>query len=747
MHTFNTIIQNADQKHIPRGNRKKHNPNFTTEIQGLIRQRDTLKHSPTPHTPNTVEQIQALNTQINSKISEQQTLNWKTYLQTLDHRTNTSKLYKTLNSITLSNSNTTQSHAAITTTDTIPSNKQQANILINHFSHVSHLKPHKDDRRIIRRRTHFPTDPDYAPFTYGQTKHIINNLKNSSACGPDNISNIHLKHLGPQGIQALTNISNYSFSHNAIPDNWKHGIIITIPKPNKNPTQPSSHRPITLLCTPSKVTERLVLTQANPHVPSNPSQHGYKPLHSTNTLLTDITQRVLDGINSARPPHRTVLVTLDISKAFDAIPRHNITNKIFNTNMHNNTKRWLANFLGGRCAHVSFAGQSSNTRNFTNGVPQGSVLSPTLFNLYMHDLPEPHTPQINVASYADDITVTSTHRNTNTATQLLQPYLNTLHHWCTTNRLNLAPAKSTVTLLTSWNAEHQHVPHLTINNTPLTHTHTPKILGVTYDTSMTFKHHITNIKNKVTPRLNALRSLAHTTFGHNKETTTNVYKQFIRSVMEYASPAWASNLAETHYKTLQTIQNKALKIITGCTATTPTDHIHQETKVLKVKDHLDLRGTQILAAATSNQQHPLHYMSNHPHTPRNIKTTPSTRYLTKLNELPPCPPQTSLHNHIHTQITRQSIQSLIDNTQLHGRPPDIHPSETTLPREDRVHLARLRCGHHPALLSYQKRLDYSAGDNGPRCNTQTYNIKHIMEDCTAHIHTCQRRNIHSLRDL
>ena len=74
-------------------------------------------------------------------------------------------------------------------------------------------------------------------------------------------------------------------------------------------------------------------------------------------------------------------------------------------------------------------------------------------------------------------------------------------------------------------------------------------------------------------------------------------------------------------------------------------------------------------------------------------------------------------------------------------------SETTLTHEDRVHLANLRCGHHLALLSYQKRLDDSADDTCPGCNTQTLNIKHIMEDCTAHIHTRQQHNIHSLRDL
>jgi len=282
--------------------------------------------------------------------------------------------------------------------------------------------------------------------------------------------------------------------------------------------------------------------------------------------------------------------------------------------------------------------------------------------LFMHDLPKPHTPQIHVASYADDITITCTHQNADTAAQLLQPYLNTLHNWCTTKQTNLAPAKSTVTLMTNWTAEHGHIPQLTINNIPLTHTHTPKILGVTYDTSMSFKQHTTNIKNKLTPRLNALRSLSNTTFGHDKETTTTVYKQYIRSVMEYASPAWAPNLTATHHNTLQTVQNRALKIITGCTQTTPTDHIHQETKVLKVKDHLDMRGTQLLAAASTNQHHPLHYMTDHPHTPRNIKTTPCTRYHREiLSRLPPPPTPDQLpeaysypnHSPIHPVTQRQ----------------------------------------------------------------------------------------------
>ncbi|XP_076029826.1 uncharacterized protein LOC143018351 [Oratosquilla oratoria] len=334
------------------------------------------------------------------------------------------------------------------------------------------------------------------------------------------------------------------------------------------------------------------------------------------------------------------------------------------------------------------------------------------------------------------------------AAEIIQPYLDTLNTWFITNRLKIAPTKSTATLLTNWTKEHKYIPHLYINNTLIPHTNTPKILGVTYDTSMSFKQHLTNIKNKCTPRLNALKSITGTTFGQNKETNITIYKQCIRSVMNYASPAWAPNLSETHHNTLQIIQNKALKTITGCTNTSPTDHLHHETKVLKVKDHLDMRGTQTLAAATTNTSHPLHYIAEHPHTPRNIKTTPKDLYYAQiLSSLPPQPPNTSLRKHIHNHITHRSINTLKDNTLLHARPPDIHPSESSLPRKDRVHLARLRCGHHPALLSYQKRLDDRVVNSCSGCNTSPHTIQHIMEDCIIHNHARKQHNIHSIKDL
>ena len=751
---FNNIILNADKHHIPKGNRRNYNPNFTTEINRLIKQRNDLKHkSPTPHTQDTTARIQALNLEITNKIQARKDERWQTFASSLDHTTNTSKLFKTIKNISNSKTCSTKTHAAITTNPQhTPSRKEQANILINYYASISHLKPTRTEteKRNSKHKRTVPLDHTSSPFTPSKVQKSIKKAKNTTSSGPDNICNLHLKHLGPQGVKALTNICNYSYSHCIIPTIWKRGKIITLLKPNKDPTQPSSYRPVTLLCTPSKILEHLILNLISPHIPLAQSQHGFRPLHSTSTLLTNLTQQISDGINS-RKPQRTLLTTIDISKAFDAIPRYTLIYKIYNTDMANNAKRWLANYLAGRQGYVSFQNELSRIRNFPNGVPQGSVLSPTLFNLYMHNMPtpEPHT-KTNMASYADDITITTTHRSADSACSLQQEYLNFLTQWLKDNRLNIAPAKSTTTLITSHTAEHRYRPTVTLNGELVPHKSDVKILGVTYDTGFTFRQHTQDIVKRCHPRLNALRALTGTDFGQLKTSATLLHKQFIRPVISYGSTAWSPNTSESNHKPLQVIQNNALRIATGCTNTTPINHLHQETKVLPIKNHLDMRGAQYYAAASIDTQHPCHYMAEPHSTPRQIKQSPHKYYQDLYNTIPPPPnPTTSDRRNIHTQITHRTIDQLGHNKLLQAPPPDILTSEETLSRTDQVHLNRLRVDHHPALLTYLHRFNLRGitDDTCPDCGAGPHNITHIMEHCNTHTTLRHRHHINGIRDL
>ena len=151
-----------------------------------------------------------------------------------------------------------------------------------------------------------------------------------------------------------------------------------------------------------------------------------------------------------------------------------------------------------------------------------------------------------------------------------------------------------------------------------------------------------------------------------------------------------------------------------------------------------MRGTQSLAAASANPDHPCHYMLAHQPTPRSIKTTPQALY-TGLNTIP----QHS-SSHIHMHFTNLVIQKLGPNTILGTHPSEIHHSELALPRADRVHLNRLRCGHHTALATYQKRIDDSVDEVCTHC---THSLTHIMTLCPALTHIRAQHNISSPLDL
>lgn len=322
-----------------------------------------------------------------------------------------------------------------------------------------------------------------------------------------------------------------------------------------------------------------------------------------------------------------------------------------------------------------------------------------------------------------------------------------LENWLTQNRLQVAPTKSTSTLLTSHNKEHQYRPTATLNNTTIPHTHETKILGVTYNTSMSFAPHVSNIIKKCRPRLNALRSLTGTTFGQQKETLITVYKQYIRSIINYASPAWHPAISNTQLNKLQIIQNTALRIILGSTQSTPIEHLHAETKILTIRQHLDMRGTQFLASVINNTNSPCYYLHDHPPTHRQIANTPHRHYTNILNSIPPPTNITQNKKHIHTHLTRQALNNLPNNKILGTPSPNISSTETQLSRLERVHLTRLRCGHHQSLNTYKHRIDNTQTDICPLCQVSPHTITHLLVDCPNLAALRQQHNIHTTTQL
>ena len=287
-----------------------------------------------------------------------------------------------------------------------------------------------------------------------------------------------------------------ALNKNIIPHTWKLANIVPIPKPNKDTNKGTSYRPISLLSVIAKTLEKSLLPYITANIPNTPMQHGYKTEHSTVTALHTLNNNVAKEFNKMAPPARTITVALNMSKAFDTINIHTLIRKLLQTNTPCTIIKFIGNYIKGRKAYTTYKNHTSRPQFKTGipqgGVPQGGVLSPTLFNIYTSDTPPP-SALVQVMTYADDITITSTHTSTSAAKKYIQPYLQKVFAWAKQNNLILNPDKTTCILFTPDPAKYTSNLDLIIHITALPMATHPKVMGLTLDPKLTYSTHIHNI--------------------------------------------------------------------------------------------------------------------------------------------------------------------------------------------------------------------------------------------------------------
>ena len=176
------------------------------------------------------------------------------------------------------------------------------------------------------------------------------------------------------------------------------------------------------------------------------------------------------------------------------------------------------------------------------------------------------------------------------------------------NGLKLSPGKSSTTLFSSYGKESQDDPGISIGGEKVPLNKTPKILGVTFDTMLSFGPHVDQTAAKVRRRGVILKCLAGTGWGQDKETLVTTFKAISRPVLDYASSIWTPLLSNTRVEQLQRGQNAALRTAVGCVAMTDIGHLHKETRVLPVRDHCVMRAAQLVAKGRRTF-HPAHPFS------------------------------------------------------------------------------------------------------------------------------------------
>ena len=244
-----------------------------------------------------------------------------------------------------------------------------------------------------------PVMPDLQFHVAGVTK-VLKDLKPHKASGPDDIAARYLKETADIIAPALTAIFNKSYDTGVVPGDWKCANVCPIYKKGER-YQAANYRPVSLTCITSKVMEHCIVSNILDHMERNelfhPHQHGFRRRLSTETQLVTFIDELANSLSSE---DQVDAVILDFSKAFDKVSHRLLLHKLQHYGIKGRTNKWLEAFLSNRSQQVLVNGEASTAKDVISGVPQGSVVGPTLFLCYINDLPLSVTAQVRL--FADD---------------------------------------------------------------------------------------------------------------------------------------------------------------------------------------------------------------------------------------------------------------------------------------------------------------------------------------------------------
>ena len=403
-----------------------------------------------------------------------------------------------------------------------------------------------------------------APFSLAELKASIKTGRDT-ATGEDCITYSMIHHGGDAGLSALCTLLNHSWDEGVLPANWKKATIVPIPKRGS----PGQMRPISLLSCLGKTCERAVL-QRLLHVlgPPHPRTFAYTRKTGTTENIASII-----GLTDNTP---AIVVFLDLEKAFELANAEAILFSLARKGVCGKLLRFLRDFLDGRQACTKFQGRTSSVRMLENGTPQGSILSPTLFNTLIENLVSlPFRQGVTLLAYADDLQLIATGPNRR---HNAQHALELIEKKCAELALKINPQKSKVVPFSARIPDY----HLHIQEHRLEWAESHTCLGLPFSSRLPPRKVLTDLLTRTSARINVLRSLANTTGGAGYHVLRSFYVHGIRSLVDYAAPALLT-LEDKLRPKLETIQNRAMRVCLGAPMWTRLENLRVETGLVPLQ--------------------------------------------------------------------------------------------------------------------------------------------------------------------
>lgn len=434
--------------------------------------------------------------------------------------------------------------------------------------------------------------PKYDLVKLKELKNEIAWLKLRKTSG-DSINNRLLKALPDNALKYIANIFNDCLQTSYFPNVWKIGKVIALPKPGKDQSIPTNSRNITLLAAGGKLLERIILNRLKSHEEEEhvfiPQQFGFRAQHSTVKQIIRITEKVSKRFNEDKS---TALVMLDLAKAFDTVWHDGIIHKMLVEKYPPYLIKIIQSFLTDRQSFVAINESRSDNYLIPAGVPQGSPLSPHLFNLYINDIPIPR--KCKGALFADDFALyTSIHNNSGDPNmpllcEKLEDGLSTVKNYFENWKLKLNGSKTEAILFSKSQKIHRIKNNFLLNfeGNSIEWADTVRYLGGFLDSKLTFKNHVDTVITKAKKAVSILYCFLKK-FSHvKKHIKILMYKLYIRPIFTYAAPMLA-NCAKTHLNKLQIFQNKCLRMVLSAPYDTRITKLHDEADTPTVKEFIN----------------------------------------------------------------------------------------------------------------------------------------------------------------
>ena len=448
------------------------------------------------------------------------------------------------------------------------------------------LKPVREARINVAKEQYAITD---RRITMEELNNVLTHK--DTAPGTDLILYSMIANLPEKGKRYLLKVYNHSLREGIVPAEWKCAKITPIPKKD------NSFRPISLLPCLSKVMDKIMLNRLLYAAdPVKNSALGFRKGVGTMDAITNLVHHL-----SKYRRHCVGAILIDIEKAFEMVDRNVILDNLTNAGVKGKLLSWLQNYLTDRKGCVSFQGKQSAQRSFVKGIPQGSSLSPTLFNYAAKELLKTVLPPgVKIHSYADDFVVYASHQHEHILKEKLQTALDILARKMTTLGLKLSTQKTEAI----WFNKNTPQWRFRVNQQPINWSASVKYLGVMLDKKLKMTTQSDYIKEKSQRKLNCLKVLSGLS-GVNSKVLKMVYTGVVRPVMEYGAPL-VCMMSTAKQLNIQKVEHAALRLILRVPKWACIDNMYNECNILPFRQRTEVSLVKLIVKTIADESHPLH---------------------------------------------------------------------------------------------------------------------------------------------